>query len=139
MKRIEKYQYAKIKEGAYLVYLNDKDNPDNSKQAEYKEIIHVKYEDNDIDKIVENTLEMPYDVELYNYIMDKNPTFDVMVAAAEKFNTSPEVIQAKVGEYIRNNTMNCIGEGLIDNKVILDLSKHYWAEKVKKETKTVDF
>ena len=87
-----------------------------------------KYDDKELKSIVYNTLLFPFDVELYNFLLNKKLSDVDIKQASEKFDIPVEVVRQKVSEYVKYGFIDCVNEGVIDYSSISELSKQLLAD-----------
>ncbi|MDD6224060.1 MAG: hypothetical protein PUB18_03575 [bacterium] len=75
-------------------------------------------------KIFLNTLQCPFDIELFNQTMtDLVYTSETIHDLVAIFDINPKVFKEKMNEYRNYYFINCVGEKLIDYKLTFELSK----------------
>ena len=137
-KELQDIEYAKFKEFIYEIYLRNIDEPDKNIIDEQRIIVHNKFHNPELDKIYDNTISFPYDVELFNYLLGMKLSPENMEHAASEFNISMELLIAKIKEYSIYPINNINGLELINKDLVLKLSKLYARHKEEKTNKSVD-
>ena len=136
--KLSKEKYAELKERVYKIYLYDINNPGTNVIKSKREALDLKYHDDDLNKLYDNTIACPFDLELYNHLYGMSLSEENYLSTQEKFGISKKLIQDKIKEYVNYNISNINGTGSIDEAVIMELSRIY-AEKQEKSNKSVAF
>ena len=132
-------EYSKLKEHIYNICVYDIDFPEKKMLENYQTSIHKKYNNAIYDKIIDDTIQFPYDLELFNFINEKKASPETLMEAVNKFGISYELLQSKMKEYVIYQFHTCLEQGLIDYNIIFKLSKHYLTLSEEKNNKSVDF
>ena len=138
-KELQDFEYAKFKEFVYEIYLRDLDEPDKNIIDVQRAIVHNRFKSEQLDKIYKNTIDFPYDIELFNYLIGKRLSPETMRITIEKFDISMDLLIAKIEEYTMYPIDKINGLELIDKELTLKLSKCYAKQKDEKNHKSVDF
>ena len=120
--KLSKNQYVKLKNLSYCVYLLDREHSSNKAQRVMKEELE-KYDDKELKIISYNTLLFPFDVELYNFLLNKKMSDEDILQASEKFDIPMEVVRQKISEYVKYQFIDCVNDGTIDYNAISELAK----------------
>ena len=136
-KELQDIEYAKFKEFIYEIYLRNLDEPDKNIIDEQRIVVHNKFKSPHLDKIYDDTIAFPYDIELFNYLLGKRLNPETLEQAANKFDIPMELLVNKIKEYTMYPINNINGLELIDKNIVLRLSKLY--AKKEKDNKSVDF
>ena len=137
-KKLQDIEYAKFKEFIYEIYLRNIDDPEKNIIDEQRIIVHNKFNNPDLDKIYDNTVSFPYDVELFNYLLGLRLSPENIEDAANKFNISTELLMDKIKEYSVYPINNINGLGLINKDIVMRLSRLFVKQKEEKTDKSVD-
>ena len=138
-KEITDLDYAKFKEFIYEVYLRNLEEPDKDLINKQKEAVHKFFDSEQLDKIYEDTISFPYDLELFNRLIGVKLSPENLDKIANEFNISLRLLVSKIKEYTMYPIGNINGQNLIDPDIVLKLSKLYANRLNEKNDKSVDF
>ena len=132
---ITKEVYGLFKQYAYKMYLLSYQKQDPSLLEKYKEIIHNKLNNENFDKILNDTFLFPYDRELYNYMSARKLNTVGIEETMNEFNISYEFLIDKIKEYITYSYNSVMEKKLIDMQIVSKLTRHYNQEKIRETYK----
>lgn len=138
-KEITDLDYAKFKEFIYEVYLRDLEEPDKDLINKQKEAVHKFFNSEQLDKIYEDTISFPYDLELFNSLIGVKLSPENLNKISNEFNISLRLLVSKIKEYTMYPIGNINGQGLISPEIVFKLSRLYVNELSEKNNKSVDF
>ena len=141
VKKLKTKEYALLKEYAYEMCLKDIANPNSNNMDKFGDAIHKEFNSNQIDKIYKNTVEFPYDYELFIYLRNKQLNAATLALAEEDFGISEELLLAKIKEYVEYNFSSVLDKKMINEQYIYNLSVYYfnYVKNKEKNNKSVDF
>ena len=138
-KEITDLEYAKFKEFIYEVYLRNLEEPDKDLVNMQKDAVHNYFNSEQLDRIYENTIAFPYDLELYNRLIGVKLSPENLDKIANEFDIPLRLLVSKVKEYTMYPIDNLNGQQLINPEIVLRISKLYAKEINEKNNKSVDF
>ena len=124
--RIDSTKYAMIKNKVYRIYINDVLYPEDNKIAKLYDAIE-KYDIPAFHEIVDDTIEFPYDKELYAFYK-RNLSMkihDFILTASNIFGIDSELVVSKIREYNAYDFDELVKDGLIDSKYVDTISNMY--------------
>lgn len=138
-KEITDLEYAKFKEFIYDVYLRNLEEPDKDLINKEKAAVHNYFNSEQLDRIYEDTIAFPYDLELFNRLIGVKLSPENLDKIANEFDIPLRLLVSKVKEYTMYPIENLNGQQLINPELVLRLSKLYAKELNEKNNKSVDF
>lgn len=138
-KEITDLEYAKFKEFIYEVYLRNLEEPGKDLINKQKEAVHNYFNSEQLDKIYEDTISFPYDLELFNSLIGVKLSPENLDKIANKFDISLNLLVSKIKEYTMYPIDSINGQNLINPDVVMKLSKLYVGKLNEKNNKSVDF
>lgn len=138
-KELSDFEYAQFKEFIYDVYLRDLETPEKNLIEKNKLAVHDFFKSEQLDKIYEDTISFPYDLELFQSLIGVKLSPENLDKIANEFDISIELLVSKIREYSMYNIEMINGQGFINSNFVLKLSRLYLNRQNEKNNKSVDF
>ena len=124
--KLTEAKYAELKNRVYKIYLYDLYHPEENKIQDLF-VAASKLNNESVNEIVGDTIEFPYDKELYDfYNANKSLNVnDLILKISEKFGIDNELIISKIREYTFYRFDKLLDDNLLNKDYVSEISRLY--------------